>query len=118
PDASLLLLKATGRVAHQGGKRMAVGSPEYDLLRRWIAAGAPAEPPDPARVTQLRVTPAEQTVKPGQTYRLRVEAKFADGTAEDVTRLCSYESLDASVASVSGDGQVSARGVGEAAIMV
>jgi hypothetical protein len=118
PDASLLLLKATSQVAHQGGKRMAVGSPEYDLLRRWIAAGAPAEPPDRARVSQLRVKPAERTIKPGETYRLRVEARFADGTSEDVTRLCSYESLDASVAAVSGDGQVSARGVGEAAITI
>jgi hypothetical protein len=118
PDASLLLLKATGQAAHQGGKRTAVGSPEYDILRRWIAAGAPAEPTDPARVTRLRVTPAEQTVRPGETYRLRVEAKFADGTGEDVTRLCSYESLDGAVAVVDGDGQVTARGVGDAAIVV
>ena len=118
PDASLLLLKATGQAAHQGGKRMAVGSPEYEILRRWIAAGAPAEPLDPARVTQLRVTPAERTIKPGETYRLRVEAKFAGGGAEDVTRLCSYESLDAAVAAVDRDGQVTARGIGDAAIVV
>ncbi|HKI36465.1 MAG TPA: DUF1549 domain-containing protein [Gemmataceae bacterium] len=118
PDASLLLLKATGQAAHQGGKRMAAGSPEYDILRRWIAAGAPAESPDQARVTQLRVTPAEHTIKPGETYRLRVEAKFADGAAEDVTRLCSYESLERSVADVTSDGQVTARGVGDAAIIV
>src|SRR5437016_12264959 len=38
PDSSLLLLKATGSVAHQGGQRTAVGSPEYEILRRWIAA--------------------------------------------------------------------------------
>jgi hypothetical protein len=118
PDASLLLLKTTGQVAHQGGKRTAVGSPEYDILRRWIAAGAPPEPAEKAHVTQLRVTPAAQTVKPGATYRLRVEAKFADGTTEDVTHLCSYESLDGAVAAVDRDGQVTARGVGDAAIMV
>src|SRR5438270_4377822 len=29
PANSLLLLKAAGQVAHQGGKRMNVGSPEY-----------------------------------------------------------------------------------------
>src|SRR5436189_2220323 len=33
PDASLLLLKATAQIAHQGGKRTAVGSPEYEILR-------------------------------------------------------------------------------------
>jgi hypothetical protein len=118
PDASLLLLKATGQAGHQGGKRMAVGSPEYEIVLRWIAAGAPAESAEPARVAQLRVTPAEQTLKPGQTYNLRVEAKFADGTTEDVTQLCAYESLDRSVAEVSSDGRVTARGVGDAALIV
>src|ERR1700729_4157243 len=39
PDASLLLTKATGQVPHGGGRRMAVGSPEYQVLRRWISAG-------------------------------------------------------------------------------
>src|SRR6186997_1170244 len=34
PSASLLLRKATGQVTHEGGKRMAVGSPEYQILRR------------------------------------------------------------------------------------
>ena len=118
PDSSLLLLKATGQAAHQGGKRMTVGSPEYDILRRWIAAGVPAEPAERSHVTQLRVTPAEQTIKPGEKYRLRVEAKFADGATEDVTALCSYESLAPAVAAVGNDGQVTARGVGDAAIIV
>ncbi len=42
PDASLLLLKATGRVAHGGGKRLDVAGPEYrgaaPLDRRGCAA--------------------------------------------------------------------------------
>jgi hypothetical protein len=118
PELSLLLLKATGSVAHQGGKRTAVGSSEYEILRRWIAAGAPIEPPDQARVAQLRVTPAEQTVNPGETSRLRVEARYADGAIEDVTSLCTYETRDAAVAAVDNEGQVTARGVGEAAIIV
>src|SRR5436309_8585378 len=40
PQASLLLLKATGQVSHVGGKRMDVGSVEYEIIRRWIAGGA------------------------------------------------------------------------------
>src|SRR5882724_5083555 len=40
PDNSLLLLKATGQVPHEGGQRLALGSPEYRLIRDWIAAGA------------------------------------------------------------------------------
>jgi hypothetical protein len=118
PDASLLVLKATGQTSHGGGKRTAVGSPEYQVLRRWIAAGAPADPSDRSRLTRLCVRPAERTALPGQTYALRVEATFADGSVEDVTRLCSYTSLDAAVARVASDGRVTARGVGDAALLV
>src|SRR5204862_4689538 len=41
PDSSLLLLKATGGIAHAGGKRMEGGSDEYKLVRRWISSGTP-----------------------------------------------------------------------------
>src|SRR5436309_7022148 len=71
PDASLLLLKATAQVRHEGGKRMDVGSREYQILRRWIAGGAALDPLERSRVTRLRVTPAEQTVNPGPRYQLR-----------------------------------------------
>jgi flagellar biosynthesis GTPase FlhF len=118
PSASLLLLKATAQVAHQGGKRMAVGSPEYEVLRRWIAGGAAPDDLPKSHVAELRITPAEQTAKPGESYRLRVEAKFADGSAEDITPLCSYESLDQQVASVESDGQVRVEGVGDTALII
>src|SRR5262249_35905305 len=103
---------------HQGGKRTEVGSPEYEILRRWIAGGALLDAVEPSRITQLRVTPAQQIAKPGETFQLRVEATFADRTVEDVTALCSYESLDRQVATVESDGRVQARGVGDAALIV
>jgi hypothetical protein len=118
PDASLLLLKATGQASHQGGSRMTRGSPEYQLVRRWITAGALLDPPERSRVTRLHVHPAEHTARPGETYPLRVEAAFADGSREDVTRLCSYESLAPAVATVSVEGQVNVRGVGDAALVI
>jgi hypothetical protein len=118
PDASLLLQKATARVRHEGGKRMDAGSREYQILRRWIAGGAALDPLERSRVTRLRITPAEQTVEPGQRYLLRVEASFADGSIEDVSDLCSYESLDRQVATVESRGQVQARGVGDTALIV
>jgi hypothetical protein len=118
PDASLVLLKATGRTSHQGGKRTAVGSPEYQVLRRWIAAGAPMDPPGRSHLTRLRVRPTESTAAVGRAYALHVEATFADGSTEDVTRLCSYVSLDRAVAEVTNAGRVTARGVGDAALLV
>src|SRR5436853_579255 len=41
PDKSLLLLKPTGQVAHGGGKRLELNEPAYEMLRHWIAGGAP-----------------------------------------------------------------------------
>src|SRR3954469_21348745 len=38
PDSSLLLLKATGRAPHQGGRLIAPAGPEYRVVRDWIAA--------------------------------------------------------------------------------
>jgi hypothetical protein len=118
PEASLLLLKATGQVAHGGARCMEPGSPEYTILRRWIAAGAPLDAPAASRLEALRVTPAEQTAAPGSTYRLRVEAAFADGTREDVTGLCSFESLDRHVAQVDRAGTVSVLAPGDTALLV
>ena len=39
PDQSLALLKPSMQLAHEGGLRLKQGSLEYDILRRWIAAG-------------------------------------------------------------------------------
>src|SRR5262249_38214376 len=57
PDQSLLLLKASGQMAHGGGKRLEVGSDEYKLIRRWIAAGMPVGDPKDPVVTRIEVKP-------------------------------------------------------------
>ena len=50
PDQSLLLLKATARLPHGGGKRIELDSPAYRLLRRWIEQGMPyGKETDPSR---------------------------------------------------------------------
>src|SRR3954470_23002765 len=36
PDDSLLLLKATGKVPHEGGVRFSERSHEYAVLRQWV----------------------------------------------------------------------------------
>src|SRR5262245_46461624 len=111
PSASLVLQKATSQVMHQGGKRMAVGSWEYEVIRAWIAKGAPAD--EAGHVKELRVSPAEQVLKARETINMKVEARFADGKTEDVTRYCSFQSLDAAVASVDVNGRVEGKGVGD-----
>ncbi|GIW81606.1 MAG: hypothetical protein KatS3mg105_3413 [Gemmatales bacterium] len=118
PSASLLLQKATAQIAHEGGRRMEVGSPEYEVLKRWIAAGAPLDDISQSHLKELRVLPPVKTVKPGETYQLKVEATFCDGSVEDVTPLCSFESNDPVVVEVDQQGKVTARGAGDASLIV
>src|SRR5579859_2962662 len=46
PEESLVLLKPTLGMPHEGGRRLVKGSADYEILRRWIAAGAPRPPSD------------------------------------------------------------------------
>lgn len=115
PESSLFLAKATAAVSHGGGKRLSADGPAYQILRRWIAAGARRD--DAAPLSKLTVTPSQQTLKAGAGYTLKVEATFADGATEDVTDLCTFESRDAAVAVIDNTGKVTATGVGDTALL-
>src|SRR6266511_3692068 len=118
PTASLLLRKPTGQAEHGGGVRLHTDSAEYEVIRKWIAAGAKADDAARSRVKELKVSPAEQIAKKGETYNLKIEAAFIDGTTEDVTPYCSFETLDHATATVDASGSVTGKGVGDAAIIV
>ncbi len=92
PEQSLLLAKATMTTAHEGGQRFAPTSSEAALLRRWIAAGAPNDPPSLPRPVQLHVTPTSAILSdPTAQVQLRVQARFSDGRERDVTALACFE---------------------------
>ncbi len=118
PDASLFLLKAAGKVPHGGGNRLPATSADYSVVRRWVAAGAPASAPDTPKVTKLRVSPIDAVLKPGQLQQLAVVAEYSDGTSRDVTRQAEFFSNLDVVAAVDADAGVKAgKESGEAAIM-
>jgi hypothetical protein len=117
PDSSLLLLKASGGVAHGGGKRMEVGSDEYRSLRRWIAAGVPFGRPDDPVVVGLSVFPEHRVLTRQARQQFAVTAHYSDGSTEDVTRRAQYESNDQEIAVVDGTGLVRTLALsGEAAV--
>jgi len=118
PAASLILRKATGQAEHAGGVRLQTGSAEYETIRRWIAGGAKIDSESAAQVKELRLAPSLHTAKPGESVSLKVEAKFADGSSEDVTAYCSFESMDKAAAEVDATGRVKSRAPGESAIIV
>ena len=107
PGSSLLLLKATGTLAHGGGKRLAVGSEDYQTLRRWIEKGAPPARGSDPTLRSITVTPAGETFDAGNRSRpLRITAHFSDGTSRDVTRQAVYQPNEPDIAEVDETGTV------------
>jgi uncharacterized protein DUF1549/uncharacterized protein DUF1553 len=118
PAKSLILLKPTETLPHMGGKRFDVGSPEYTVLASWIAEGMAApRDTDPALVA-VAVSPGPETLGIGDTRQLRVEARYSDGTSEDVTRWARFASADQGVAQIDDQGLITMRGPGETAVSV
>jgi len=118
PGRSLLLAKPTGAVPHQGGLRLAVDSPDYQILAQWIAQGAVGPDATAAPLQSLQVSPETARVVPGQTIQLKVEAHYGDGQVADVSAWAIYSSTDEAIAGVDAAGLVTIRGSGEGAILV
>ncbi|MDW7995265.1 MAG: DUF1553 domain-containing protein [Gemmatales bacterium] len=120
PELSLLLLKGSGRVPHEGGQRFAPGLITYEIIRQWIAEGM--QPEDAGRLPRLErleVLPGSRTLLwPGQTQQLAVLAYFSDGSRRDVTPLSVFSSSDETIATVDRQGHVQFKYPGEVAILV
>ena len=113
PAKSYAMEKATLATPHKGGKRFDVGSWEYNVFLNWIKAGAKGTE-EPMVLTALEVTPKEiRFDTKGQTQPLKVIARWADGTSEDVTCLCRFQSNDPQVCEISQTGLVTASDAGD-----
>ncbi len=118
PDNSLLLLKATGRVPHEGQTRFGRDSWAYQLLRTWLTQGARWNKGS-GEVRKILITPAEFAFpKPGETGQLQVKALFADGTMEPITSLCDFRTNDEAVVEVTPQGGLRAVRPGDTAVIV
>ena len=114
PEQSLLLLKATGKVPHTGGKLFTPESDLYQTLLAWIAAGAPDdEGPVPEVVGISLPTKTVVFDAVGKQASTTVTARYSDGSSRDVTRLARFFSNNASTADIDADGVISARGPGD-----
>ena len=118
PDSSLLLLKATGTMAHGGGKRIDLASDEYKIVRRWIAAGMPYGADSDPVVTKVTVYPEQRIIGRQNRQQFAVYAHYSDGTVQDVTQRAQYDSNDPDIAIVDGAALVRSLDMsGEAAVM-
>src|SRR2546426_731370 len=117
-DESLMLLKPIADVPHEGRQAIIPGSPEYEMLRQWIAQGTPFEDPDHNRAKMLVVLPDDIELDlPGRTQQMIVMAEYSDGTARDVTREVVFSTSNKDVLEVK-DGLISALRRGEAAVLM
>ena len=92
PDESLMLLKATARVAHEGGLRFKRDSMEYGILREWIGQGMPNDFGTAPQLRAIEVSPATKVlIEPENRVQLEVRATFSDGSSRDVTPLAVIE---------------------------
>ncbi len=118
PERSLLVQKSLGEVPHGGGRRMRVGSTEYNLLLRWIRQGTPRGSDNDLRVTRIECSPKTCVVGRRSEHQVLVTAYYSDGTQRDVTSEAHFKSNEIGIASVDGGGIVRTDvNTGETAIM-
>ncbi len=119
PDQSLILLKPTGRLPHEGGLRFTMRTPEASILEGWIEAGCADDRPEVPELSDLMVYPADRlNTAPALRQQLSVIATFADGSIRDVTRLATFDVDDPAVVEVSPAGLVQRSRPGESVIVV
>ena len=118
PERSLLLAKATGSVPHGGGVRIDLGSPDYQVLLNWIAAGTPRQVEDEPTLERIELSASALSLSPGTTKPLIVTAHYSDGSQRDVTARTGYQSNQSAIVDVNDSGVVTAGPLpGEATIM-
>ncbi len=117
-EESLMLLKPTAEVPHEGRQAIKPGSRQYQLLRQWILEGVKPEKIEIGRARKLEILPVEVTLDlPGQEQQMLVVAHYEDGSSRDVTREAVFSSNNGDVAEVK-DGLVKALRRGEAAMLI
>jgi hypothetical protein len=118
PANSLILLKPTTQIAHEGGLRFKTNSIEYDKLVRWIGDGLKSDLATAPKLQNIEVSPAQSVlIEPLTNIQLYVQAKFSDGSTRDITSLAVYDTSNP-LAKVSHDGLVEREGIGETTILI
>ncbi|MCE9562802.1 MAG: DUF1549 and DUF1553 domain-containing protein [Planctomycetes bacterium] len=119
PAESLMLLKGTGRVPHEGGSRFSPTSTEYAAIHAWIAAGCRPDKGDGPTLSRLDVAPAAKIlIEPADRFSVTVMAHFSDGSKRDVTHLAAFEFTAVGIAKITPAGEVIREATGETVLLV
>ncbi|MDF1752109.1 MAG: DUF1549 and DUF1553 domain-containing protein [Verrucomicrobiales bacterium] len=119
PEHSLLLLKATNEIPHEGEKRFDKDSEFYRTIHQWIKEGAPRSIPDEPVLESLSVSPPEAIYQKNESKSIHITAHYSDGHTRDVTHLAEFQSNEEAFAKVDHHGKVTAGTVpGDGVIIV
>ena len=127
PSESLLLKKPTLAVEHEGGRRLEVGSPFYQIIHDWIAEGMVYQLPDEPKLAGIEVFPEDWRFAKETRQQLVVTARYDNGLRRDVTHLAEFNSNEKELVEVgetglvevgvlSGEGVIVVRYMGEVAL--
>jgi WD40 repeat protein len=117
PDDSLMLLKATAGVPHEGGQRTRPNENDYKILRSWIAHGCPLNLKSP-KVKSIEIFPKNPVVqKIGTQKQVRVVATYTDGSRRDVTTEAFISSGNTEIAKTGDSGYLETLRRGEAPVL-
>ncbi len=117
PSQSLMLLKPTQGVPHEGGFLFDEDSRNYKLFHDWISQGCKFD--TVGRTNRVEVFPEKPVLQnPGDIQQTIVIAHFADGTSRDVTRDAVFQISNFEVATVGKTGLIEAVRRGESAVLV
>ncbi|MBC8350730.1 MAG: DUF1549 domain-containing protein [Planctomycetes bacterium] len=117
PENSLMLLKATTGVPHEGGQVVVTGTPHYEVIRKWIADGAKIDLDSP-RVTSIEIFPKYRILqRTDAKQQFRVLATYANDEVRDVTSEAHISSGNIEVATADNAGLVTVQRRGESPIL-
>jgi hypothetical protein len=119
PADSMFIMKPTMVDPHEGGLRYKPGSWEHKVFLAWAGGGAKSVDEKTPEFVRLDVTPSEILFsESGQTRQLTAVAVWSDGSREDVTDLCRFQTNNSSVAEVGKEGLVTATDPGDTHVVV
>ena len=118
PQESLIIQKPTSDDEHEGGQRYQKGGWEHRLITNWIENGAKFQE-DVHKLADLQIEPSLlQFAKANEKQQLKVVAIWDDGTREDVTPLCRYQSNNSENAKIDENGLVTSNKPGDTHVVV
>ena len=117
PEQSLILKKPTLQVPHGGGRRMKIGSTEYNTLAAWIAAGAPGPRASDPSGRQVDRHPVGTHHRPSRPATAARRSRLQRRAPPRCHGLAKFDSMDEGVLSVTPHGLVTTNAQGQAAAL-